>query len=139
MLLLLHAATQITHGQSLLLKVPGTEPLPSVQFTTPAGSQAAAAQLAAVDAARTIVFDASVLDGPRGKSWSTGLAALFTKNRKLSFDFVALAPGTDPRAASATTRQQATSGLKSLAAGADAGHLSSVLEEREITAEIFSL
>ena len=120
-MLLLHAATQITHGQSLLLKAPGTEPPPSVQFTTPAGSQTAAAQLAAVDAARTIVFDASVLDGPQAKTWSTGLAALFTKNRKLSFDFVALAAGADPRVASATSRLQVTSGLKTLAAGADAG------------------
>jgi hypothetical protein len=119
--LLLHAATQITHGQSLLLKAPGTEPPPSVQFTTPAGSQTAAAQLAVVDAARTIVFDASVLDGPQAKTWSTGLAALFTKNRKLSFDFVALAAGADPRMASATSRLQVTSGLKTLAAGADAG------------------
>ena len=108
-------------GQSLLLKIPGTEPPPGVQFTTPAASQAAAPQPVAVDPALAIVFDAAVLGGPQWKTWSAGLAALYTRNRKLSFDFAALSPGAPPRVASAASRQQVATALKSLAAGEDAG------------------
>jgi hypothetical protein len=120
--LLLPAATLPIGGQWLLLKVPGTEPPPGVQFTTPAaGSEAAVPQTATVNAALTIVFDAAVLDGPQGKTWSAGLAALYARNRKLSFDFAALAPGAAPRVASAASRPQAATALKSLAAGEGAG------------------
>jgi hypothetical protein len=60
-------------GQSLLLQVPGTETPPHVQFMAPAASQDVSPQLTTVDAAVTVVFDASVLDGPQGKSWSAGV------------------------------------------------------------------
>ena len=108
-------------GQSLLLQVPGTETPPHVQFMAPAASQDVSPQLTTVDAAVTIVFDASVLDGPQGKSWSAGLAALYGRNRNLALDLVALAPGAQPRAASITSRQQVAGAIKSLAAGAAAG------------------
>ena len=91
-------------GQSLLLKVPGTESPPIVQFSTPAGSQDVAPQRAAVDATLSVVFDDSVLDGPRARTLSAGLAALFARGRKYSFEFVALAPG------AARRTQRSTSG-----------------------------
>jgi tetratricopeptide (TPR) repeat protein len=121
--LLFTAAIQAVRGQSLILKWPGTEPAPSVQITTPVASESVAAQPVTLDPGFTIVFDAAVLDGPQQKGWSAGLAALYTKNRKPSFDFVALAPGAEPRAASATSRQQVTTALKSLAAPAGAAEV----------------
>jgi len=108
-------------GQSLLLKVPGTEPPPSVQITTPAASQAVAPHPVAVDTALSIVFDDSVLDGPRAKTWSAGLAALFTRNRKPTLDLVALVSGAEPRVGTASSRQQVTTAMRSLAAGAGSG------------------
>jgi tetratricopeptide (TPR) repeat protein len=108
-------------GQSLLLKVPGIEVPPIVQFTTPAGSREVAPQPAAVDAALSVVFDDSVLDGPRVRTLSAGLAALFTRGRKYSLEFVALAPGAPPRVWTASSRQQVTTAMKSLAAGAGFG------------------
>jgi hypothetical protein len=74
-----------------------------------------------MDAALTIVFDAGVLESSQAKTWGAGLAALFTRNRKSSLDFVALAPDAEPRLASAASRQQTTTALKSLAAGVSAG------------------
>jgi tetratricopeptide (TPR) repeat protein len=128
--LLLFAATVAAHGQSLLLKLPGLEPPPGVQFTTPAASQSVVSQAAdsqsapepvAFDAALTMVFDAGVLDTPQAKTWGAGLAALFTRNRKLSFEFVALAPGAEPHVELANSRQQVTAAMKSLASGAGTG------------------
>ena len=101
--------------------MPGSEPPPSVQFTTPAATQAAAPQPVAVDPALAIVFDAAVLDGPQWKTWSAGLAALYTRNRRLSLDFAALAPGAAPRVSSALSRQQVATALKSLITGEGAG------------------
>src|ERR1039457_3819800 len=46
--LLLPTAAPPISGQSLLLKVPSTEPPPSVHFTTPAATERAAPQSAAV-------------------------------------------------------------------------------------------
>ena len=115
--LLFPAAVPAVRGQSLLLKVPGTLSPPGVQFTTPTASRDASPRLTAVDAALTVVFDASVLDGPQGKTWSAGLAALYSRNRNLSLELVALAPGVEPREASATSRQQVASAIRSLASG----------------------
>ena len=91
---------------------------PIVQFTTPAGSQEAAPQPATIDAALSVVFDDFVFDGPQARTLSAGLAALFGKGRKDSMEFVALAPGAVPRVRTASSRQQVSMALKSLAAGA---------------------
>jgi tetratricopeptide (TPR) repeat protein len=77
--------------------------------------------LTAVDGALTVVFDASVLEGPQGKAATAALAALYTGKRNLSLDLVALAPGAEPREASATSRQQVAGAVKSLASGAGTG------------------
>ncbi|HXB75082.1 MAG TPA: hypothetical protein VNY05_43015 [Candidatus Acidoferrales bacterium] len=131
--LLLTAAALPLRPQSLLLKGPGTEPPASVEFTAPsagkvaipvagqAASQSVTPEPALVDAALTIVFDAGVLDSPQAKTWSAGLAALFTRNRKLSFEFVALSPPAEPHVELANSRPQVTAAMKSLAAGAGGG------------------